>query len=324
MFANVDYENESTALFAQGTFHVTDKLDLTAGVRQTWDDRRELNYRPDLQTPEGPPTTTVKNDKLTWQGVAEYSFNPDFMVYGKVGTGYLSGGVYNTETFDPEEITSYEVGMKGEFFDNRLRVNAAAFHADYKDLQVFYFTNRVFYENAGKAKIKGLELEVTGNPLPGLTLFGNLGLLDFDYEEYISAVGGGPPVDIADIAQRAYTPDATFSGGATYETNPMSSGAFWRFSVDGQWRDDMQFFVTIPIQGDDELAKAATSEAHWVVNARAGLVDMPFFGMKGELSIWGKNLLNEREPMYVGDISGLISGAFDRPVTYGVDLTVRF
>ena len=233
MFANVDYENESTALFAQGTWHATDKLDLTAGLRQTWDDRQELNYRPDLQTPDGPPVTKVKNDKLTWQGVAEYSFNPDFMVYGKVGTGYLSGGVYNTETFDPEEITSYQVGLKGEFFDNRLRVNAAAFHADYKDLQVFYFTTRVFYENAGKAKIDGFELEVTANPLDGLTLFGNLGLLDFKYEEYISAVGGGPPTDIADIADRAYTPDATLSLGAAYETQPMSSGAFWRFSVDG-------------------------------------------------------------------------------------------
>ena len=67
----------------------------------------------DLQTPDGPPTTTVKHDKLTWQAVAEYSFNPDFMVYGKVGTGYLSGGVYNTDTFEPEEITSYELGLKG-------------------------------------------------------------------------------------------------------------------------------------------------------------------------------------------------------------------
>ena len=324
MFANVDYENESTAIFAQATWHATDKLDLTAGARQTWDDRQELNYRPDLQTPDGPPTTKVKNDKLTWQGVAEYSFNPDLMVYGKVGTGYLSGGVYNTDAFDPEEITSYEVGLKGEFFDNRLRVNAAAFHSDYKDLQVFYFTTRVFYENAGKAKIDGLELEVTANPLDGLTLFGNLGLLDFEYEEYISAVGGGPPTDIADIADRAYTPDATMSLGAVYETQPMSSGAFWRFSVDGQWTDDMDFFVTIPIQGDDELANAAIAEAHWDLNARIGIADLPFWGSKATVSIWGKNLLDEQEPLYVADISGLISGSFQRPVTYGLDLTVQF
>jgi hypothetical protein len=112
--------------------------------------------------------------------------------------------------------------------------------------------------------------------------------------------------------------------GALYETQPMSSGAFWRFSVDGQWTDDMDFFVTIPIQGDDELANAAIAEAHWDLNARVGIADLPLWGSKATVSIWGKNLLDEQEPLYVADISGLISGSFQRPVTYGLDLTVQF
>jgi hypothetical protein len=58
----------------------------------------------------------------------------------------------------------------------------------------------------------------------------------------------------------------------------MSSGAFWRFSVDGQWTDDMDFFVTIPIKGDDALANAAIAEAHWDLNARIALADLPLWG----------------------------------------------
>lgn len=323
MFAHVRLENTSTALFAQGTWHVTDRLDLTAGARQTWDDREELNFRPDLQTPSGPPLSKVDFNKLTWQGVAQYRIRDDLMVYGKVGTGYLSGGVYNTDPFEPEELTSYEVGLKGEFFDRRLRLNAAAFQSDYEDLQVFYFTDKVYYENAGKAEIRGLELELTASLTDSLTVFANGGLLDFDYEEYISAVGGGPAIDIASIAQRPYTSDGTFSGGFTYDMPAWSSGARLRFSADAQWNDDMQFFVTIPI-ADEALAKAATSEAHWVVNARASLVDLPIGGFRTTLSLFGRNLFNEREPIYVGDISGLISGAFMRPRSYGVDLTVEF
>lgn len=322
MFADVALKNSSFAVFAQATWHATDQLDLTFGARQTWDDREELNFRPDLQTPAGPPLTKVDFDKATWQFVAEYDLRNDLMVYGKVGTGYLSGGVYNTDPFEPEEITSYEIGFKGEFFDNRLRVNAAAFEADYKNLQIFYFTDKVFYENAGRAKTRGLEVEATAALGRGLTLFGNFGLLDFDFKEYISAQTSIPPVDIADIAHRAYAADWTFSAGFTYETRPFRSGAYLEFSADAQSTDDYQTIV-VPIS-DPDLAKAATIESHWMVNARVSLVDLPISDVRATVSLWGKNLLDEREPLYVADISGLISGSFMRPRTYGVDLRMEF
>jgi iron complex outermembrane receptor protein len=323
IFADVQLKQGSFATFGQLTWHATDRLDLTAGVRQTWDKREELNFRPDLVAQAGgvPPTTKVNFDKLTWQANADFNLTRRIMLYGKVGTGYLSGGVYNTVPFKPESIISYELGLKSELFDRRLRLNLAAFDAEYKDLQVFYFTSRVFYENAGKARIKGLELEATAVPFDRLTLNGSVGLLDFNYEKYVSAIGG-VPTDIANVARRQNTPKGTFSGGVQYDTREISAGAYLSFAVDAQWRDDVKF-VVLPIS-DPALDEAATSKAAWTVNARASLVNVPVSAGKVRVSVFGQNLFDTRRPEYVADISGLISGSFNRPRTYGLELTAEF
>lgn len=323
VFADVKLKQASTALFGQVTWHVTDRLDVTGGIRQTWDDREELNFRPDIVAAAGgtPPTTKVDFSKLTWQANADFKLTDDIMIYGKVGTGYLSGGVYNTVEFKPETIISYEAGLKGEFFDRRLRLNAAVFDADYKDLQVFYFTTQVFYENAGKAGIRGLELEATAAVTDQFTLTAGAGLLDFKYKNYISAIGG-VPTEIADVANRQNTPDATFSSTAQYDTTPFSSGAYLSFILDAQWRDDVEF-VVIPIE-DPVLQDKAISKAMWSLNARASLMDIPFSGGKIRASLFGQNLLDERRAEYIADISGIISGGFNRPRTYGVELTAEF
>lgn len=316
-FADADITNKSFALFAQGSLKLTDRFTLTAGARQTWDKRREINY---LMTPAGRGSASF--DQLTWQVIGEFQATPDIMLYAKAGTGYLSGGIYNGKPFGAEKLLSYEAGLKSQLWDNRIRLNLAAFLANYDDLQVSVFTTVLNYENAGKARIKGLEAELVLAPIEGLQLGANLGLLDFSYRQYISTAATGSPEDIAHIAVRGQTPKVTFAPSASYETRPMANGARLSFQLDASYRSDVRFAL-LPF-ADPSLDRAATSQAHWIVNGRVSLLDLPVSNSQVKLSLWGQNLFNKRVVQYASDISGLVAASFNRPRTYGIDASMAF
>jgi len=316
-FSNVRVVNKSYALFGQASVKPTDKLTLTLGARQTWDKRREVNFLTEPAT-----DSRVSFDRITWQAVAEYQAEPRLMVYGKVGTGYLSGGIYNNKIFDPEKIISYEVGVKSQLWDNRIRLNLAAFIADYDDLQVSVFTSVLNYENAGKARMRGFEGELTLVPIEGLQFGANLGLLDFNYKRYISSAATGTTQDIADIAQRTQTPDITFAPNVEYRAPAMANGSRLSFRLDASYTGDVDFLL-IPA-ADAELREASTSQAHWLVNGRVSLADVPVGPSLLRLSFWGQNLFNKRYVEYASDISGFVAASFNRPRTYGFDATIEF
>ena len=316
-FSNVDVTNRSYAAYAQGSLKLFDRLTLTAGARHTWDKRREVNF---LTAPA--TDSRASFSRLTWQAVAEYQASDGVMVYAKAGTGYLSGGIYNGTSFNPEKLISYEVGLKGQFWDNRVRLNLAAFNADYDDLQVSVFTTVLNYENAGKARIRGLEGELTIAPVDGLQIGANLGLLDFEYKRFISTAATGTPQDIAGIAKRTQTPKFTFAPSVRYRTRPMGSGAYASVQFDASYKSDINFILIPP--ADPALRRAATTQAHWIVNGRLSIADLPLAGAQMKVSLWGQNLFDKRVVEYASDISGFISASFNRPRTYGIDATIEF
>jgi iron complex outermembrane recepter protein len=122
-------------------------------------------------------------------GNLAYKWREGLLTYLTYSEGYKSGGftqrIFPPEpslpSFDPEFVTSYEIGVKLEALDNRLRLNLAGFFADYKDLQLLVADpSRVgpFVTNAGDAEIKGLELELTLAPAEGWLISGSAGLTD--------------------------------------------------------------------------------------------------------------------------------------------------
>ncbi len=142
---------------------------------------------------------------------ANYKFNRDVMAYASFSKGFKGGGftmryfppvipAAGTDPNDvvsyagPEKATSYEVGLKSELFDRRLRFNVAAFYTDYKDIQVTYnidpdgpgpIGNFVpVLANAASAKIKGFEVETSARLTDWLRLDGSLGYIDADYKDF--------------------------------------------------------------------------------------------------------------------------------------------
>lgn len=185
-------ENRSYAAFAEGSLHLTDRLTTTLGFRYTTE-RRSIDAYSDVTFIEAPgyagplrlfpgyesATGSKSWDNVSGRFVAEYDLPGDVLLYASVASGFRSGnwngGAYSSATgigtpVDPETLASYELGLKSEWLNRRLRANLSAFYSDYKDLQVSVFANSTQMQlNAANAEIIGAEAELTAVPVTGLT-----------------------------------------------------------------------------------------------------------------------------------------------------------
>lgn len=246
----------SSALFTQGTWHATDKLDFTAGARYTEDDKDYVYHRhnPDgtVPTPFNPAipggpfgpnqqpnvvlnglnntSASFSSDQFDWRFVVDYQWTKDLMTYVQASTGYKGGGinprpfyVSQERAFDPETLTTYEVGLKSDFADNRVRVNVAAFFNKYEDI-ILRLNNCLFAPpgqqlpcqqpaNVGSADVKGIELESSMLLGAGFSVDLSASWLDFKYTETNQALTGILPSYIT-----PFTPEEKGSLGLQWET----------------------------------------------------------------------------------------------------------
>jgi iron complex outermembrane recepter protein len=207
---NNKVDNTSWAAFTQWTYHVTDKLALTAGGRYTEDDKGSYPDQFDLSTPTNKqvPVRWYRDTftKFTPSASIAYRWTDDAMTYVSYSEGFKGGG-WNShfndpplspaeqaalQEFRPEEAQTIEVGAKFDFAKS-VRLNLAVFTSDYKDMQVTYrgpfrappAASGVapFITNAGKASIDGAEAELTWRPGSGLAVDASVGYLDATIDE---------------------------------------------------------------------------------------------------------------------------------------------
>lgn len=131
------FDGKSSAAFGQVEFHASETLDLVAGARYTDDNKSGQYYRaiPAFGVPLSVSPYKFDGTKTTYLLGANYHLSDDVLLYGKYSTGYISGGSIAGVPFTPETAKSYEVGLKSEFLDRRVRLNVAAFQADYGALR---------------------------------------------------------------------------------------------------------------------------------------------------------------------------------------------
>ncbi len=218
--------------------------------------------------------------------------------------------------FDPEELVSYEIGAKTTWWDNRLRINAALFQADYDDIQINVQSDIndpsiTDVLNAGKAKMAGAELEVTALLVEGLTANLNYGYTDADYEEIIDATGQ----DIADDFRFTNIPKHSYNLDLEYQFPELSIGDLVA-TIGYSWQDEK--FSGSSINPDTYI-----TDDYGMLNARLSLsnIAMP----QGDLRIaaWGRNL--EDEEYYIAHFNAGVPGAmFGEPRSYGVDIVYEF
>lgn len=209
----------SRAAFGQATYSVSPQLRLTAGARYTEDDKSRVGSTNFQQAQVFNPATdfrllnaaSLNTHKTTWRLGAEYDLAPATLVYGAVSTGYKAGGFNdgclagssgvgigcpafaavpaNTLLYQPEQLRSYEAGLKTRFWRNRASLNVTAFDYDYTNLQlsgvaIVQGAPRYVTTNAGSASVKGLEVEGMVNPTAAGSFNYTLALLDAHYLSY--------------------------------------------------------------------------------------------------------------------------------------------
>ena len=139
---------------------------------------------------------TAKFRKATWRLAVDYDLTPDNLLYASVSTGFRSGGFNSGQgpaalqpTFDPEEVTAYEIGSKNRFLDNTLQLNLAAFYNRFSGLQEQRqvpqgATTLSIIENSARARAYGAEAELLWRPAPGFEIGTNVAYLNARYSEY--------------------------------------------------------------------------------------------------------------------------------------------
>lgn len=254
-----DWGSESAAIFAQGTFHVTDRFRLLAGLRSTWDTvhggQQELVCLGGTVTRVNINSTTCpagglgltddsnraseKFSKISWKAGLDYDLTEEVMGYATVSTGYRAGGLQSSTNpapytgYKPETVTNYEAGLRSNLLDRRLFLSATIFNMDYKDLQVSSVIGTAsgpvaVTTNAAKARIKGVELETIFHPTHNDRLTAYVSYLDGKYTSFPNASDNMHSADVmynifAPILGYAAIPGAV----ADFSGNRLANAPRW-------------------------------------------------------------------------------------------------
>lgn len=323
---------DSIAGFAQATVELLPKLKLTGGIRYTHDDLKGSGQFQLLGPPATPLATLVPDGhdtigKFTFKAALDYQFTADVLGYASFSRGYKSGN-FNLLTYGsntptkPETIDAYEVGIKSELFDRRVRLNGAAFYYKIANPQVALIKGQtIFFSNAGGSDVKGAEIDAEFAIARGFTTRAGATYLDSKYTDYLGAPasipdpvnGGSIPIAGGINAKGNRTPLAakfTFNVGGDY-TIETSAGDF---TLTADWYHNSGYFFepdNLLRQSSYELVNA---QLRWKINKNYGL------------RVFGRNLVDERIIAGAASYQGPTGFAYvpAPPRTWGVALDVDF
>ncbi|HEY0939681.1 MAG TPA: TonB-dependent receptor [Steroidobacter sp.] len=353
-----DTHSYELAGFGELTYHLTDKLSLTGGMRygkyggelDTYAGFNSLYFAYALARVAGPPPLFPLEipvgpvdaasrkfqsaERTSWKASLSYEASNDLMTYLTVSTGYRTP-VYNARagsvsTIEPDivipagarsdDLTNYEIGMKGLWLDGKLTTNLAAYYIDWRDIQVQ--SNRrsdsvQFATNVGRAASMGLEAELTLTPVRGLTFGLNLSLNDAEVKELTEQEA---KISGAEKGSRLASPRVQGSFFGSYRYNLSSSiDGFSSFQVAhvGSFPNG---FPNTPGALGVRSALYDHTDAYTYINLQTGIgID------KMTATLYVENLGNSDGFVYIHPEAFIDSRyATLRPRTYGLRLGYQF
>jgi iron complex outermembrane recepter protein len=292
--------NESAAGYGQGSYSLTEKVRLTAGLRYTHDkkdvDRRNLAY-PSGALREPELTKSASSSDVSPRLGFDYQWTPEIMTYVSVAKGYKAGGFNgrasnNTDfnEYEPEKVWTYELGWRSDFLDRRARLNATAFYSDYTQLQLQISGSTTVngapapfnvVTNVPKARILGGEVELEVLPLTGLKLSTQLGITDAKYTELPGDAQFIASSLIDGDSRFVYTPKTSLTAAAEY-SRPITT------SIAATGRIDYAYKSTIHY--DVANSPLNRQNPYGLLNARLTFEQGP---TGWSFSVFGTNLTNK-------------------------------
>jgi len=292
---------DAYAVFGEATWTITEQLKLITGLRWTNEEKTftfnngVLNLAGQVIAPSIRGEANKTFAKITPKVSLQYQWTPALLQYATYSQGFKSGGFDNRATrldlatlaFAPEEVSTYETGVKSEFFQRRLRANLAIFYNDYKDLQVSFYDPAYVGSrrgNAGKAHTYGVELETDATLSDRLSVQATAGYLFAEYDRYRGAGGAG--VD-ADGNRLTNSPRWSLSGAFNWDVPVRIPGAL-RLGVNANYQTRSYSSAT-PAPGGQNVIPAQgflNAVATWTApDPRYSVI------------LSGRNLLNSDKPV---------------------------
>ncbi len=327
----------SYSAFAQGTWRATEKLHLTLGARYQREERFLVKSETGVQTPSRNQTirllpfplfdSSVNN--LSPKVVLSWFPEDGHMLYASVARGFKSAtynvvNVYESADYvEPEEVTSYEIGNKSEFFDGALRLNGAIFQTDIKNLQAGFVSllagGAVTLENAGAARIRGAEVDLLATPMPtlnpGLVLTAGASYLDAIYTDYARGSGFNE--------LRVFSGRMNFTGNTIVRSpkytatiglvQTLQAGERGEVEIGADYYYNDGYFFT--------AQNSVEQGAHALLGARVSYLHIPW---NLRVTAFGNNLLDERYNLGKFELDFGVNTTLADPRTYGLRLDWQF
>lgn len=327
------YKGKSKSYAAFGQISLTpaildDRLELTGGLRYTRD-RKSLDQR-------DPVVRSARDtfDNLAFNVSASFKAADDVLLYSRIGSGYRSGG-FNARaaaadtnlTFEPEKALSVEAGVKSDWFDRRLRINAAAFYTRYRNLQVAQFTGTNGVTDNANARYPGFEVEVQAIPVTRLRIDASVGYVNPAYTKFpypIPGASAGAVGEFKDIAKFPYVPKWTTHAGASYSLPPSAIG---QLSVRVDYStQSKRYFHPLNLANANPLNNAIADPGQRWLSARISLVDVPLGSAKADIAVWGDNLTNRDNVVSGIDFGalGFAGQVYGIPRRFGMDVKLTY
>jgi iron complex outermembrane receptor protein len=314
----------SYAFFGQASYEIVDGLKLTLGARYSQDEKTSDQRTDPLgPTPLYSVHLTPKWDSFDPAAILEYEIAPDVMVYASYRQGFKSGGFQSlpanlalaSNVYRPEQVKSYEIGAKTQFFDNRLRVNVALFDTHIEDQQILRIptSNTTIIDNAGKTRTKGLDVTISAVLSEYFRIDWNATFQHARFEQYLTNCAGAPPVCATDFSGRRQLRSPDFQSSVTAEARiPLGEDA-GEITLRGEYAYQSKVYF----DAANTSAENAFQPGYGIVNGR--ITYTPPEG-NWDISIFGKNLTDKeyfRNVVIVGPSGIATSGD---PQTFGVTL----
>lgn len=340
---NAHVDDKSYAGYFQATYTVVEGLRVTGGIRYTDETKilisRTFNAggcgvavsdRPDPAVCEGKFKSPFTNWSYT--GSIDYQVTPTTLLYARTSKGFKAGGINERGTavagtyapFKPETLTDYEVGIKTDLFDHRLRINMAAFTSAYKGIQQTVVVpgpggNPIsIIANTGRAKIQGGELEVTAKPFPELLLRGTYALTDAKLTKGFQV--GNPDNLIQGNAKHQASASFVYTLPTDFGNVSAGMNYSYRSRVDFNTGNHLPGGAAVGVP-----ASLAQQAGYGLVDGRLG-----FHVENGDfnVAIFGRNLTNKFYKSAALDLAGaglgLVLAYSGEPRTYGIEFSKNF
>jgi len=312
----------SYSLYAQGTYEVLPETHFTGGLRYTIERQSDNDYGSSVVgIIAGPFYQRQSFSKPTWRLALDHQFTPDSLAYVSYNRGIKSGGfdvlTLGSPGYKPEQLDAYEVGVKNEFLDNRVRLNLAAFYYDYKNIQEeLAVTGGTITINAAVAHAYGLDADLRIAASPHFTIYGGGSYLHSVYASFPGAQAypgnPGPAAPDPGVVGKRTTQAPTFTGniGGTYKI-PSPIGDF---AIDANLSYNDGFYW--------DSANRLAQPSYALLNTSLGWTSA---GGRFGAQIWAKNLANSH---YL--VAGITSSGLGdlvqpaAPRTFGGTVSVHF